>query len=823
MWAEFILRYRWPILLVNICVTALMAHEVLTKIKVDNSNEAFLANRTESMKVLEQMWKDFGNDAIYQVLIEGDVFSLDYLDRLERLHRELEQLNIDFDKINQQNSFLLIFKGKSPTERSAEFAEEKTTLVIEGFEDDEGWGDMSGGTVIERIVSLWNVRETRFENDALTVRGLLEDRPNRKQLAALKKRVLSNKTLVGQVVGRQGRHSVIYFKTERMDERASALVYEEVLRIVDKHQAKGFKISVAGSTPLSVSLNELMMRDFEVLTVIALSVIVLVMTFIYRHPLGVLGPVLVVIQAGTWMLGCMAYSETPMTMVTNVLPGFLACAAIGDSIHIQSVYRGARARGIAHREAIVHAVSSTFIPIFYTSLTTAAGLLSFRFANLDAIVNMGTFGALAIGAAFIESLVFLPVVLSFNSKSLFGVKANSAGFDWRDRFLSFCNNLSRDQVTEAGVSSRRRRTTLTVAVLITATAAWGASRLTVYHNPMTWLPKELPARRALHDMDDNVGGVASVAILIEARPGTTLKDRELLLGLEKLERYIEAYRNKTDGKPIVSTIMSVLDVVRESYKAIHGSDPAYYRIPDTQRGVVDMFTLFENSAPEELRTLATVDFTKALMTVRVKWLDAWAYGPLTDHIERGVERFIGQKATVKMTGSVYSVYRVVGSLLKNLLVSFGTAFIVITITMIILLRNLKLGLISMVPNLLPVVAVMGFMGFVGIPIDMANLITASIIISIAVDDTIHFLHHYRIHYTAHGKVDDAIDHAFVHTGRAILSTSTILVLGFSVFLTASMYPLMRFGVLAGIAIIFALLYDIILSPALLRALYRDTK
>jgi predicted RND superfamily exporter protein len=106
---------------------------------------------------------------------------------------------------------------------------------------------------------------------------------------------------------------------------------------------------------------------------------------------------------------------------------------------------------------------------------------------------------------------------------------------------------------------------------------------------------------------------------------------------------------------------------------------------------------------------------------------------------------------------------------------------------------------------------------------MANLITASIIISIAVDDTIHFLHHYRIHYTAHGKVDDAIDHAFVHTGRAILSTSTILVLGFSVFLTASMYPLMRFGVLAGIAIIFALLYDIILSPALLRALYRDTK
>jgi hypothetical protein len=141
--------------------------------------------------------------------------------------------------------------------------------------------------------------------------------------------------------------------------------------------------------------------------------------------------------------------------------------------------------------------------------------------------------------------------------------------------------------------------------------------------------------------------------------------------------------------------------------------------------------------------------------------------------------------------------------------------------MILLLKNLKLGLISMVPNLLPVITVLGLMGYVGIPLDTANLITASIIIGIAVDDTIHFLHQFRMYYDTHGTVDGAIDYAFSHTGRAMVNTSIILVAGFSVFLTASMYPLLRFGLLAAVAIIFALLFDLITGPTLLRTLFKS--
>ena len=128
---------------------------------------------------------------------------------------------------------------------------------------------------------------------------------------------------------------------------------------------------------------------------------------------------------------------------------------------------------------------------------------------------------------------------------------------------------------------------------------------------------------------------------------------------------------------------------------------------------------------------------------------------------------------------MFCVFTVVSALLADLIRSFGVAFVAITIVMILLLRDIKLGLISMVPNLLPVISVMGVMGFSGIPLDTANLIIASIVIGIAVDDTIHFLHQFRVHLANYGDVDLAIDHAFTHTGRAMAVTSLLLVMGLS--------------------------------------------
>ena len=132
-----------------------------------------------------------------------------------------------------------------------------------------------------------------------------------------------------------------------------------------------------------------------------------------------------------------------------------------------------------------------------------------------------------------------------------------------------------------------------------------------------------------------------------------------------------------------------------------------------------------------------------------------------------------------------------------------------------------MGVIAMVPNLLPILFIMGLMGHGAIPIDMANLLIASIALGIAVDDTIHFLHHWRVHYDVNGDVDAAIEYSFDHSGRAMVSTTLILTVGFFVYLASSMAHMQRFGMLIGLTVIMALLIDLIVAPALLRSVFKN--
>ena len=212
------------------------------------------------------------------------------------------------------------------------------------------------------------------------------------------------------------------------------------------------------------------------------------------------------------------------------------------------------------------------------------------------------------------------------------------------------------------------------------------------------------------------------------------------------------------------------------------------------------------------------------MVIRLLWQDATAYEPLKHHIEEGIDKYIGDLAVVRPTGGVYLLLNTVGNLILDLLRSFGGALIVITILMWILLRSIKLGLIAMIPNLLPIGFILGTMGLTDVPIDLANIIIASIILGIAVDDTIHFLHQFRVTHRQTGDTAGAIRASLEHSGRAIVSTSLILVCGFLVYIVSSMVNLQRFGWLIAVAIAYAVLVDLVVGPALLKVFYpQDAK
>ncbi|MGB0588371.1 MAG: efflux RND transporter permease subunit [Myxococcota bacterium] len=831
-WAEFVLGHRALCLILTLLMTAGSLYQIKNHLRVDFDIESFLESKSETRASLDTFRDIFGRDDRFLVMVEGDVFSMPYLEKLKALHEELGVIDLELESAGQVRRIASAAPEQAPNPEPVA----KATTAEDGdddfgdfedddfgdFEDDSGdadeWAGLAGGTIVEEITSLVNIRQTRgrevmgadgVKATEIDVGELMLPWPTAEELPALKAAVLNDPTKVGAVINKDASLSLIMMRTQLMNEDDTLVVYEEVGRIAKKYESEDFRISLSGMPALTGSLRNLILSEFRMLFGLAMLTFIFVMAVLFRHPIGVISPLLIVALSAIWTFGLMATFDMPMTMLTNIMPSFIICIGMGDSVHTLSVYRDTRKAGVGNHEAIVHAIATTGTPILFTTITTIMGLLSFNVGTISAVSELGNAGAFGVSMALLHTLVTLPLLLSLNKTSLLGVKVSDQP-DLIDRFVNGCSLISK----------RYQRGTLATALLFTIIAGVGISQIRVWHDPLSWIPESDNTKETFSVVDRELGGSSNVQLLIETPKG--IKDLALIQGLARLEEHILEFEHPGPYEEVVGGVSSVLDFVRETNRALHGGDQAHYVVPKTQRELADILFLFESASPSQLRLMASTDLTITQMTIRLKWMEATSYLPFTQHVERGIEEHIGEVATIRPTGIAYTMLTTVSSLIKNVLRSFSVAVLVITLFMIILLRELRLGLIAMVPNLLPIVLVAGFMGYADIRIDMANLLIASIAIGIAVDDTIHFLHRYRVHKTAFGDMEAAIADSLSHAGRAMAGTTLILGLGFSVYFASVMKNLQNFGLLIALTVVLALLVDLVFGPALIRAVFKDT-
>jgi uncharacterized protein len=856
-WAVWIIRHRGlafslsvmiALISISLIIPAAMLPAQLADIRqsilghsglmVDTSVDAFSDPNNDSVEVLERYRDLFGRDDYFMVLIEGDVFSMPYLEKLQKLHFELEGLNIQIASLGERRGDLQRkAKGQSSDQKDAE----STTISSsddfgfdEGFtEDGDGWDEGDQSTVIEEVTSLINARRTRGTVDGIVIDKWLDPLPKQSSLADLKSRILSDPTLVGQVVGQRGRHSMILLRANFMSEDDTILVNKKITDIAKSyHDPKlGFDVKISGMPELNGTLKASLLGTLRVLLILSIILMLGMLFYQFRHIIGIIPPLIVVAMAALNTFAMMCVLDMPVTMLSNILPAFIICVGIGDSVHLLSVYRDHFKEHRDPKIATIETVAMTGTPVLFTSLTTMIGLLSFRFASIPAIQEMGTAGAIGVGAACFHSLFFLPIILSFNKNSLLGLEESPLPStpkpirkpDWLDRFIEVISDSQagldeQHQIRpESNAERKRRKLTLWLGIVVTMIAIFGATKLRVWHSPLAWLPADQPSKIAFDITDQELGGSANLQLLIHGGD-RGMKDIELIKGIEKLKDHINAYIHPEYGQ-IIGNSININDIVKETRRALKEGQNESYSLPDTDEELSQLLFLFENSGPDQLRKLATNDLSYSQMTVRLKWLEATAYRGLTQYVDHGIKKYIPSHATVSPTGTVYTLVSTVGALLMDLVRSFGAALIVITLIMILMLKGLKLGLLSMVPNLIPIIWLMGFMGFMGITIDMNNILIASIAIGLAVDDTIHLLHHFRIHFEEDRDSFKAINASLRHAGRAMVTTSSILTLGFFAYIFSNMKNIQTFGLLIGLSAALAMLIDLIFAPALLRTFY----
>jgi len=809
--ARLVIKHRYLALGINFAVTALLLSWA-PRLQTDTSYKAMQVIDSEGQRVQDLLEDSFGSDQGHLLIVGGDVFSIGYLTKLKALHEELAALEMELPSLGQRE----LADGRTRGAPAAGAARPKDDFG--DFGDDAGWGDETGGSVVDETISLINVRNTTSEAGGLRVGGLLDDWPPKAEsLDELRAYVMKQPSMAGKIVSRAGTHSMIFIRTDFMDLDDQAKVDAEIRRVGSKYEADDFRIQYTGMAAINSEFQTLMMESMAICYVLSMLLMFAALMWTFRHPIGVLAPVLVVVQSVIWVVGALAITGTPMTLITTILPNFLTCVGIGDSVHILSTYRTARARGLECEDAIADAVSHTGRPVLFTTITTAAGLLSFLFADLGAIASLGLFGAVGVVAAMVQSLVLVPALLTFAPQARFGAAvADEEGIpdSLAGRFLSFCINLSEPR----GEDMRRRNRVLLVAASCVVMGLGGATVLRVYYDPISWMPKDAETRQAFVIMDEHLGGSGAIKLLVEPTEGRTMRDYDVVERLARLETHMLDYEDD-GGRSIPTSTDGILEVVRDSWWALHEKHPDSYAIPDTPRGVSDVMTMFESSGPEYLKRVTTVDGSASIIGMSMLHAPSSEYVPLLRHIEQGVRDIVGDVAQVRVTGTMRQMVESDDAVLTDMSRSFGIALVFITMLMVWMLGDLRLGLIAMVPNLLPLVVVLGYMAARGMGIDTSNLLIGSIGIGIAVDDTIHFLHHFRVAYEVRGDREQAIAEAAARAGTSIINTSVVLFGGFIVFSAAGLQNLVVFGELIAVTVVAALLIDLIFAPALLRLAY----
>jgi predicted RND superfamily exporter protein len=289
-----------------------------------------------------------------------------------------------------------------------------------------------------------------------------------------------------------------------------------------------------------------------------------------------------------------------------------------------------------------------------------------------------------------------------------------------------------------------------------------------------------------------------------------------------MDRAMTRLETFQSGAVKVSKVTGLPILIKELHRALHDNDPGFYAIPNTRALVAQELLLFENSDSEDLETMVDFNYQKARIAMMIPWTDSVLYTEFIEVVESTFQKEIGTMAQVEVSGVLPLLSQTLHAVIKTTAKSYAIALSVIAVMMCLLLSSVRYGLLSMIPNLLPITLVMAWMYLGQIPLDLFTMLVASVAIGITVDDTIHFMYNFVRDYRNHQDVDGAIHRTLQHAGRAMLVTTIVLSVGFMTFTASEIHNLSNFGKLTTFTIVLALVADFLVAPALLKVTHRKT-
>jgi predicted RND superfamily exporter protein len=651
---------------------------------------------------------------------------------------------------------------------------------------------------VRKVDSLTNYQHIRSVDDDVMVEDFIYD--IQEDLEAKKKIAINDKLILHQLINDDATATMIAIKLSSSvgaDEEVNIYVMEQLENIRDEYEAKtGYTFYISGLSAVTASLVNVAVHDALVLIPLAVVIVVVLLFLLFRDPIGVAVPAVVILFTSLLVLSMQMLLGHKLNNFTVNIPSFVAAIAIADSMHLFLAWVYYRAKDIENQEALYLALKNNFLPIAMTSLTTAIGFATLSISAIEPIATLGiaiTAGALI---AFLLSVTLAPAILLLLNDN------------YKIKPIKFLNLL---HTKGYGAFIVRNDKQIVVGfAIVMLLIGYGLTLLKVDSNSIKYFDKSTTVRSGSEFIEEKLTGSMIYEIILDSKAKEGAKSPAFL---EKIVTFEKALITK---HPNVTFTTSLKDIVEKMHRVLDNNSTL--TTPNSKNAVAQYLLLYSMSLPQGMELNDKIDTTERYLRLSINSniQDSSKDLAMIDWVEKWWEKNSNYSATVQGQTSIFAYMQ--SSVMDTLLLSISATLILVLFAMFFIFRNIKMLWIFILPNLAPILLVGGVMGYLGRSVDIGVAISASVILGIAVDDTIHFFSKY-FQAIKTMSFEESIDYVISHSGNAMILTTFILSFTFAIFGVSSFVPNVNFAIVTVVALNIALLLDLILLPALLSLFY----
>ena len=584
-------------------------------------------------------------------------------------------------------------------------------------------------------------------------------------------------------------------------------INEDFVPLIEKFEKEtNLDVKISGMPYIRTMNAQNIMDEIGKFVVIAIIVTIFIFFFFFRSYRATLITLSVVVTGVMWALGILGFLEFEITVLTALIPPLIIVIGVPNCIFLINKYQHEVKKHGNQARSLQRVISKIGNATLMTNITTACGFATFILTDSQILKEFGTVASINIMVIFILSILLIPIIYSFlplpEKKHL-----NHLNNDWLNTFVGFLSNTVK----------KKRIPVFIISILCLCISIVGINKIEISGNLIEDMPKKSGFVKDIKFFEKEFKGILPLEIMIDSRR------KNGMMRLGNIKR-MNDFHEHILRIPELSSPISIVNLSKYIKQSFYNGNPKYFQLPSSQENTF-ISTYVKNSDLKIGENNSYIDKNGqiARITTMIGEIDTERMEGIEASLIKGIELYFpSERFDVTLTGKTLGYLKGTKFLIKNLLISLFLAILLISLMITYLFRSYKMVIISLIPNILPLLFTAGVMGFFNIPIKPSTILVFSIAFGISVDDTIHFLVKYRQELIANNwKIRKSVFASLRETGISMFYTSIVLFFGFSVFMTSSYGGTIALGGLVSTTLLFAMLANLVLLPSLLISLEKS--